>query len=89
MRVSKTYRIYTEQKNKREIISLAARRFESFTIQPTTGYYRTKAEKSIVLEIVGPSEREVSQLALHIKKMNGQKSILITKTQAQAPTIRI
>jgi hypothetical protein len=78
MRVSKIYRIYTEQKNKREIISLAARRFESFTIQPTTGYYRTKAENSIVLEIVGASERDVSQLALHIKKMNGQKSILIT-----------
>jgi acetolactate synthase regulatory subunit len=89
MRVSKIYRIYTEQKNKREIISLAVRRFDSFTIQPTMGYYRTKAEKSIVLEIVGASERDVSQLALHIKKMNGQKSILITKTQAQARTIRM
>jgi hypothetical protein len=42
MRVSYIYRIYTEQKNKRQIISLAAGRFESLTTQPTTGYYRTK-----------------------------------------------
>jgi hypothetical protein len=89
MRVSKIYRIYTQQKNKREIVGLAAAQFESFTIQPTIGYYRGRPEKSIVLEIVGSSEREVSQLALRIKKMNGQKSILITRTHTQARAFRI
>lgn len=46
------YRIYTGEKNKRAIVSLVARQFESFTLQPTIGYYRNNPEKSIVIEIV-------------------------------------
>jgi hypothetical protein len=75
MRVSKISDLYRAEKP-REITRLAAGQFESFTIQPTMGYNRARPEKSIVLEIVGASEREVSQLALCNKKMNGQKSIL-------------
>lgn len=89
MRATSIYRIYTEAKNKREIVLLTGKQFESFTLQPTIGYYRGSPEKSIVIEIVGANEREVRQLAQRIQKMNGQKSVLITRLQGKAKTMRI
>ena len=50
------HRIYTEDKRRATIVRAIAKQFESFTLQPTTGYYRGKPEKSIVLEIVGANE---------------------------------
>ena len=89
MRATSIYRIYTEAKNKREIVLLTGKQFESFTLQLTIGYYRGNPEKSIVIEIVGANEREVQQLAQRIQKMNGQKSVLITRSQEKAKTVRI
>jgi hypothetical protein len=43
------HRIYTEDKRRATIVRAIAKQFESFTLQPTTGYYRGKPEKSIVL----------------------------------------
>jgi hypothetical protein len=71
------YRIYTEDLNRGEVIRLTGKRFESFTLHPTTGYYRGRAEKSIVLEIVEAQRKEVSALANDIRRLNGQKSVLI------------
>ena len=51
------YRIYTEEKNKRDIVGLASQHFESFTLQPMLGYYQGKSEKSIIIEFLGASER--------------------------------
>jgi hypothetical protein len=51
--VGNIFRIYTEEKNKRDIVRLAGQEFDSFTLQPTLGYYQGKSEKSIVIEIVG------------------------------------
>lgn len=89
MRTTAIYRIYTEAKNKREIVLLTGKEFESFTLQPTIGYYRGNPERSIVIEIVGATERGVRQLAQRIQKMNGQKSVLITRLQGKAKTMRI
>ena len=50
------HRIYTEDKRRATIVRVISKQFESFTLQPTTGYYRGKPEKSIVLEIVGAKE---------------------------------
>jgi putative component of toxin-antitoxin plasmid stabilization module len=80
------YRIYTEQKNKREIVSLAGKQFESFTLQPTQGYYKGKGEKEIVIEIIGAGKKSVQQLAKRIRKMNGQRSVLILSLCGQAKT---
>ena len=80
------YRIYTEQKNKREIVRLAGKQFESFTLQPTLGYYKRKGEKSIVIEIIGAGKKSVQQLAKRIRKMNGQRSVLILSLRGQAKT---
>jgi hypothetical protein len=82
------FRIYTEEKNKRHIVRLAGKAFDNFTLQPTLGYYNGKPEKSIVIEIVGAREPAVKELALKIRKMNGQKSVLIMKLRGQAKTTR-
>jgi hypothetical protein len=82
------YRIYTQDKNQREIARLTAERFESFTVQPTSGYYRGKRERSIVLEIVGAPPHLVEQLAKLIRVMNGQKSVLILQMRATVKVTR-
>lgn len=79
MRRQNLYRIYTEEKNKSAIVDLVAAQFESFTLQPTLGYYRSKPEKSIVIEIVGGSASRIKKLVERIRTMNGQKSVLILK----------
>jgi hypothetical protein len=71
------YRIYTEDLNRSKIMRLASKTFDSFTLQPTTGYYRGNPEKSIVLEIVEAQQSEVTALANAIRRLNGQKSVLI------------
>jgi len=82
------YRIYTEEKNKKAIVQLLAEQFESFTLQPTLGYYRRKPEKSIVIEIVGAKAAQIRRLAKRIRKMNGQKSVLILKFSVDSETHR-
>jgi hypothetical protein len=82
------HKIYTEDKNKNEIIRLAAASFESFTAQPTSGYYRGKLERSIVLEIVGARPRQIEELAVRIRRMNGQKSVLIVAMRGRVKVTR-
>jgi uncharacterized membrane-anchored protein YitT (DUF2179 family) len=84
----KVCRIYTEQKNKRAIVQLAAEKFESFTVQPTAGYYKGREEKSIVIEIVGARATHIKSLAERIRKMNRQKSVLSLRFEAQAEVNR-
>ena len=88
MPTSNIFRIYTEEKNKREIVRLTGKTFDNFTMQPTLGYYKGKPEKSIVIEIIGARASEVRKLALSIKKMNGQKSVLTLKIRGQSKIIR-
>lgn len=75
--MNKVYRIYTEDLNRDEIIRLAGKQFDSFTLQPTTGYYGGKTEKSIVLEAVEAKKKDVASLAKDIRQLNGQKSVLV------------
>jgi hypothetical protein len=82
------HRIYTENKNQREIVRLASASFESFTVQPTAGYYRAKRERSIVLEIIGARQSAIDALAARIRRMNGQKSVLIFKTHGTTKVTR-
>jgi hypothetical protein len=82
------YRIYTEDLNRSKIIRLASKTFDSFTLQPTTGYYRGKPEKSIVLEIVKAQQSEVTALANAIRRLNGQKSVLIMGLTGKAKRVK-
>jgi predicted transcriptional regulator len=63
-------RIYTEDKRRATIVRAIYKQFESLTLQATTGCYRGKPEKSIVLEIVGAKESEVKWLAARIREIN-------------------
>ena len=81
-------RIYTEAKNKRRVVDLVSARFESFTVQPTDGYYRGKKESAIVIEIVGATERQVAPLARRIRSLNGQKSVLVLTTRGNSQVTR-
>jgi hypothetical protein len=69
------------------MIRVISKRFESFTLQPTTGYYRGKREKSIVLEIVGAPESEIKWLAAQIREINQQSSVLVIGINARAKKI--
>jgi hypothetical protein len=82
------HRIYTEGKNEREVVRLASGRLDSFTVQPTAGYYQGKCERSIVLEVIGAHQRDVNALAESIRRMNGQKSVLIVKTRGISKVTR-
>lgn len=85
--MNKIYRIYTEDLNREEILRLTAKKFESFTLQPTTGYSQGRGEKSIVLEIVESRREDVTALAESIRKLNGQKSVLIMRLSGKAEKI--
>jgi hypothetical protein len=71
------HRIYTEDKRRATILRVISKQFENFTMQPTTGYYRGKPEKSIVLEFVGAKESQVKWLAARIREINRQASVLV------------
>jgi hypothetical protein len=88
MREQTIHRLYTEQKNKRLITRLLSEHFESFTLQPVTGYYQGNSEKAIVVEIIGARPSAIRKVADQIKKMNGQKSILTISFPAQSNVIR-
>ena len=88
MREQTIHRLYTEQKNKRLIGRLLSETFESFTLQPVTGYYQGSSETAMVVEIVGATPSAIRKLAEQIKKMNGQKSILTIRFPAQCNVIR-
>ena len=66
------HRIYTEDKRRATILRVISKQFESFTMQPTTGYYRGKPAKSIVLEFVGAKESQVKWLAARIREISRQ-----------------
>jgi hypothetical protein len=71
------HRVYTEDKRRASIVRVISKQFESFTLQATTGYYRGKHERSIVLEFVGAKESEVKWLAARIREINRQASVLV------------
>jgi len=73
------YRIYTENKNKRDVLALASGYFPGFTAFDGQGYWQGAAESSLVLEIVAPKtqKNEVESLAKHIKEFNTQEAVLL------------
>ena len=70
-----TYRLYTEAcGNVAEIVS---QYFEGFTLFEVRGYWKGKAEKTAVVEIVTQNRAKVYELARTIKELNKQESVLI------------
>jgi len=76
------FRIYTENVNRKEVLQVVAKKFENFAFQPTTGYFRGQPEKSVVIEIVNARKKDVAEVARSIRRINGQKSVLVLGLQA-------
>ena len=74
------YRIITE---KTDIVlnPIIGRYYDSYTIIDARGYWQDVPENSIVIEIVTDSEEDIKTkyLALEIKEVNGQESVLWLK----------
>ena len=87
--MSRVYRIYTQELNKDEIIRLTAKQFESFTLESTTGYTKGKPERSMVLELVDARKKDVAALAKSIRRLNGQKSVLVIGLSGKVKNIAL
>jgi len=70
------YRIYTEDADREAVVSAVSQRFESFTLHETTGYFKGRSEKSIVIEIVEGREEDVEEVARAIRSISGQITVL-------------
>ena len=81
------YRIYTEDADRKAVIDAVGRQFESFTLHETTGYYRGKPERSLVIEIVDADAQTVEATARAIRAINGQKNVLVMSLSGQARKI--
>ena len=76
------YRIFTEDKNKKQLEKIISKHFEGFTLYKTTGFWRLQKEKSLVIEIIEdiPVDR-INNLAKDIKKANKQEAVLVQRLQ--------
>ena len=81
------YRIYTENKNKADVVKLVSEQFEGFTVIEAEGYWRGQPEASLIIEIVGATPRLaneqdsiISALAQRIRDHNKQETVLVTRT---------
>jgi hypothetical protein len=87
MGTQKIHRIYTEDFRRKTLVRALSKKFASFTLQSTTGYYAGKAEKSIVLEIVGAGDAEIRWVAEQIRKINQQSSVLVVSITGRAKKV--
>lgn len=83
------FRIYTENVNRKKVLQAVAKEFENFTFQPTTGYFRGQPEKSVVIEIVNAKKKDVDEVARNIRRINGQKSVLVLGLPASVKKIAV
>ena len=73
------YRIYTENKNQKEIEKIVSKAFDGFTIFKAKGFWRLQEEKSLIIEIESPriGKEKVNKLAKRIKKANSHEAVLV------------
>jgi len=74
------YRIYTEDKNRDTIRTIAGTYFDGYSLIPCEGVWKGKGEKALIIEIVvqAPSARKrVTQMATAIKSRNKQEAVMI------------
>ena len=74
------YRIFTENKNHRQVEKIINKYFSGFSILKSNGFWRLQREKSLIIEIVtSDTDKLINDLAGEIKKLNKQEAILIQK----------
>lgn len=84
------YRIYTEDKNRGDVIDHVSKLFDGFTTYNGVGYWRGQAESCLVIEFISNDEAEktiVLQIASWIKAHNHQESVAVTEEQVKVYTV--
>ncbi len=73
------YRIFTEDKNRRELLPIISKQFPGFTVIEATGYWLGKPEKSLVIEIMTrlSDDTPIMHLAGLIQDLNNQEAVLV------------
>lgn len=84
----KLYKIYTENKNRSELVECTCQYFENFTILAATGYWFGKSEHGIVIEIVADAESEIYNLAWDIRKLLKQDTVLVVAVECGMKLIK-
>lgn len=82
------YRLYTEDENRQEIFAIVTKYFQGFTVFYGNGFWKTKKENSLVIEIV-TSENfiNIKQICEEIKTLNKQTSVLVVKIHSESEFI--
>ncbi len=77
--MQKTYRIFTEDKNRGNVETLAAMFFDGFTMYEARGYWKGNIESSLVIEICADhtDRPKIDSLAMAIKFNNAQSAVLV------------
>lgn len=75
--VKMLYRILTENKSKRDVLAITSGYFDGFTVLEGQGYWKGKAEASLILEVETTDLVSIKRLANDIKLLNEQEAILI------------
>ena len=83
-----TYRIHTEDVNRKQIIELAGKRFDGFTVSFGIGHYKGDSEFSLILEIITSDAASIYLLAEEIRKANGQESVLVNRIESSALSVQ-
>jgi|GEM_PF-3400101 hypothetical protein len=73
------YRLQTERKNVAGIQEILLKFGLDYTIQFCEGSFQLCREKSMTIELEGVSRWVARRVALAIKKLNGQESVLVQK----------
>jgi hypothetical protein len=83
------YKIYTEDVNRETVEALVREKFDSFSVQFGTGYYKDEKEASLTIEILALATDigTVRKLARSIKTENQQDAVLLVVSDVQTETI--
>jgi len=74
---SVSHRILTEDINRQLVIDILSKYFDSFTLIAQTGYWKGKEERSLSIEIIGASEKNVLRASEEIRVANAQEAIMV------------
>lgn len=76
------YRIFTENKNQKEIEQVINKYYEGYTLIKGEGFWRLQKENSLIIEIVTEdADAKISAIATDIKSINKQDTVLVQKIQ--------
>lgn len=83
------YRIYTEDKNRSEVIERVTRDFDGFTVMTGDGYWKGKVENCLILEIITSSDNhdKILRIAEWIEVHNDQESVVIINHVVNVQTV--